>query len=96
MRKKGEVWTAQQIELAQDLVRRKANDVVFMKLLGTPKKTAQNKLYRMQFPLSVNHYVDSRISVPEEVWEDRNRRLMAQKSLTATLLGDPEPGRAKL
>ncbi len=34
--------------------------------------------------------------VPAEVWEDRNRRLMAERSITAVMFGDPEPGRRRL
>lgn len=45
---------------------------------------------------TINHVVEPRIVVPAEVLEDRERRHAAPRSLTALILGDPEPGRARL
>ena len=91
-------WSAQQVEQAKMLCEQKASEELFVRLTGHSKKAAYNKLNRARYSHAVGHYVmtETRISVPDDVIEDRNRRLMAQKSLTATLLGDPEPGRAKL
>lgn len=49
---------------------------------------------RKLFP--INHIVEPRVIVPAEVLEDRDRRNAAQRSLTALVCGDPEPGRARL
>jgi hypothetical protein len=46
--------------------------------------------------MKIDHVTERAPSIPDEVWDDRNRRLMAQRSLTAMLCGDPEPGRVRL
>jgi len=91
-------WSAQQIEQAKMLYEQRASEELFVRLTGHSKKAAYNKLNRSRYSHAVGHYVmtDTRISVPDDVWEDRNRRLMAQKSLTAQLLGDPEDCRRRL
>lgn len=54
------------------------------------RRKSQRKEY------TINHVVEPRIVVPAEVLEDRERRHAAPRSLTALILGDPEPGRARL
>lgn len=88
MRKKGDLWTPQEIELAQSLIKQRATNEVFLKLLGRPKETCRNKLYRVQFPSAVHHYAGEKIKIPDQVIEDRNRRLMAQQRP----FGDPPVG----
>jgi hypothetical protein len=45
-----------------------------------------------------NHVVSELVNivVPKAVIEERNLRCMAPRSLTAILMGDPEPGRVRL
>ena len=40
--------------------------------------------------------IEQRITVPDHVLADRERRLMAERSLTAAFFGDPEPNRVRL
>lgn len=49
---------------------------------------------RKEFP--INHIAEPPIVVPAKVLEDRERRASSQRSLTALIFGDPEPGRVRL
>jgi hypothetical protein len=85
-------WTAQEDELARTLLRQRAKNEIFVQLLGRSKRTAECRMHRLGAPASKikeSGFYVSRISVPEEVIEDRNRRLMAGKSLTGWICGDP-------
>jgi hypothetical protein len=93
-------WTAQETELARDLLLKNASHEQFILLLGRTKKSADSKLrradkYTFGTIKSSGHYVQGSVPIPKEVVADRNRRLVArmQLDLTAVLMGDPEPGR---
>lgn len=91
------LWTAQETELAEKLIFDGASDAVCRSLLGKSRQACRDRVIRAQnqregISNAVNHYVNTRIDIPPEVEADRDRRLLAQRSLTATLLGDPAPG----
>jgi hypothetical protein len=46
--------------------------------------------------MRIDHVVERAPVIPEEVLQDRLRRSMAPRSLTAILCGDPEPCRRRL
>lgn len=98
MKAEVKTWTSQETELARELYQQRAPNEVFVELLGRTKTCAASRLNRVNAPSAVGHFVssESKVNVPDHVWEDRNRRLMAPKSLTARLCGDPEPGRSAL
>lgn len=91
-------WTADQVELAKKLVLEKAANEIFIRLLGHTIHQAKQKLIRLAY--CERRLADDRVLpatiVPADVLEDRNRRLMADRDLTARLMGDPEPGRVRL
>lgn len=99
---RSKIWTAQETELAEKLVAEKASDQVCQSLLGRTRQACKDRLSRVVnkqngISSAVNHYVSGySVKVPPEVLHDRERRLMAPRSLTAILMGDPETGRVRL
>lgn len=92
------MWTPQEIELGKELLDRVASQDECWKLLGRTRQAIRDKLRRVEFDESVKNglIAAGRVIVPDSVIEDRNRRLMARKSLTGMLMGDPEPNRQRL
>lgn len=84
-------WTAQEIEVAARLVADNASEQICQATLGRTRQACRDKLRRSQKFVS-----PPKMQVPDHVLDDRNRRLMAGKSLTGWLMGDPEPNRARL
>lgn len=69
------------------------------RLLDRSMQAISTKLERMRHGRTrIVHFEKNNIRfvIPQACIEDRNRRSMAAKSLTAILMGDPEPGRARL
>lgn len=83
-------WTEEETELAKRLMRANASDEEFWAAVGRSKKVAVQRLDRQRYRASIDKRpMPSTMKVPESVIEDRNRRLMARKSLTGMLMGDP-------
>ena len=85
-------WTPREDQLARTLVALRASNELFIARLGRDKKAALCRLSRLDMEMGKikeSGFYVRRISVPEEVIEDRNRRLMAGKSLTGWICGDP-------
>jgi hypothetical protein len=98
------LWTSQEDELSAHLFRQRAPDEVFRQLLGRSKRTCEDRRTRLRRQRegmgsnAVHHYVmGAKVNVPDEVYEDRNKRMIArmQMDLTSVLCGDPEPGRRR-
>ena len=93
-------WTPQETELAEELVRKNATDRMCWAQLNRSKKSCVARLRRIgcraiRPAVPMNHYViNHKIQIPPEVYEERNRRLMARMDmdLTAQLCGDPPRG----
>lgn len=92
------VWTADHVELAKKLLKERASNEIFVRLLGHTIHQARQKLVRLAYHERrlANDPVKPAIIVPPEVIEDRNRRLMADRDLTAALMGDPPRGYSAL
>lgn len=91
-------WTPQETELAKSLIEQGATNEMFLSLMGRTRRCAESRLRRVQDSfghiMASGHYAgDGNIKVPPEVWEDRNRRLMAQpRDLSGALFNDPPIG----
>ena len=59
------------------------------------RANALRRELRLFTPNSGHRVLVDKIDVPETVIEERNQRLMAPRSLTAILMGDPEPNRRR-
>jgi hypothetical protein len=99
MRAKVKTWTAQETELAEALLAEKATNEMCLAALGRTKRCCESRIGRIKNPYgsikaSGNYVMDARIEIPPEVFEERNKRLMAryQMDLTGQLCGDPIPG----
>lgn len=60
--------------------------------LNQQKTKAKTQTIRMK----IEHDHERVPAVPNEVWEDRNRRMAQPRTLTAWLMGDPAPGTSAL
>lgn len=93
-------WTEREKAIALELVRKKATDAECMAAIGRNYRACYLKTERLiHYPARWLRFpVEQKISLPDSVIEDRNRRLMAkyEMSLTGIICGDPEPGRARL
>lgn len=93
-------WTAQETELAEKLIAENATEEMCQAILGRTRQACADRLRRATDSFGniqkSGFTLEARVSIPPEVVNDRNKRLMARKSLTAQLMGDPEPGRARL
>jgi hypothetical protein len=87
-------WTAEETELALKLLRDNASDATIRSTIGRTKFACYDRLKRIGRPFS--EPTAPQINVPDYVLEDRNRRWMAPRSLTAVIFGDPEPNRVRL
>jgi hypothetical protein len=67
-------------------------------IMGRSIPAVEAKLFRMRnYAPRVHHERASPATVvSQSALDDRNRRMMAQRSLTAQFFGDPEPGRSAL
>lgn len=87
-------WTPEEIVLARKLLNEKAPKTAFQEQLNRTRQACLDKVTRM------DGNKDSKpamaLVVPPEVIEDRVKRLMAPRSLTAFLMGDPAPHQSAL
>ena len=95
------LWTAQETELAEQLVSENAKNEIFQTLLGRSGQACRDRLSRVRVASldrsnTGNKFANGlpSMKVPAHVIEDRNRRLMArmQMDLTGIMCGDPVPG----
>ena len=90
-------WTAQETELAEKLIAENATNPIFQSLLGRSKQACRDRISRVNNsnrgdvgPSFANGLPP--MNIPAHVIEDRNKRLMAQRSITSLLMGDPPEG----
>lgn len=88
-------WTDEETKIAEQLIKRHAKNDEFLATIGRSKTVAKQRLDRVRYHTGVENR-SSLMKVPDHVLEDRNRRLMARKSLTAAICGDPEDCRQRL
>jgi len=87
-------WTAKETEVARKLLRENASDATIRATIGRTKFACYDRLKRLGQPFTAP--VRPQITIPDHVLEDRNRRYMVARDLTAVLMGDPEPNRVRL
>lgn len=93
------LWTPQETELAIQLLDDGADDERCQAVLGRTLQGCRDRIRHCKDSfgnIRKSGFSVSNNSVPQSVIEDRNRRLMARKSLTGMLMGDPEPNRQRL
>ncbi len=91
-----EAWNANNTEIAREMLARDAPDEEFMRILGRTKRAADHRMRRVKQAARMIPGAPTQIQSPPSVIEERNARSLQSKSLTASLMGDPEPGRARL
>ncbi len=91
-----EAWNAANTEIARQMLARDAPDEEFMRILGRTKRAADHRMRRVKQAERMIPGAPTQIKIPTSVIEERNARCLQTKSLTAFLMGDPEPGRARL
>lgn len=93
------IWTDSETALAREMLDRDAPDAEFMPALGRTKNATRARINRVNFRATMwspeGKFVPY-TKVPPHVAEDRIARQSAVKSLTASLMGDPEPMRSAL
>lgn len=85
-------WTDEETEIARELVKRDAHDREFRSAVGRSKTAAKARLDRVLHRSVIDKRANPSnvlFKIPVEVIEERERRLKAQRSLTAILMGDP-------
>ena len=88
-------WTAQETELAESLVDRRASDEECMAAVGRNFNACYCRVVSRKG--SIRHpRVQPPPNVPSDVLHDARRRLTAPRTLTAWLCGDPAPGQSAL
>jgi hypothetical protein len=90
-------WTAEEeatIKVLMDEGRKPRQIALHM---GKPLQTIYSKMQHMRQPGRAFH-IDllPRVTVPQHCLEDRDRRLTAERDLTAEFFGDPAPGQSAL
>lgn len=93
-------WTKEEDEIARQLLASNAPDSAFRSTIGRTRESAKSRMERERFKAFMKDRpklasVPSKV-IPDEVWLDLERRMKAPRSLTAILMGDPEPGRRRL
>lgn len=94
------MWSAQETELAEKLIRERASEATFQELLGRTRQACRDRMRRLEDTYGRFRCAGPavpKIKVPDSVIEDRNRRLMSRSemSVTAIAFGDPEPTRQR-
>lgn len=89
-------WTAEQItELVRlrDVEKRQWNKI--SRILGRPIQTCVYQ-YGKVGDLADRRDLDRVRNIPVDVWNDAQRRNLAERSITAFICGDPAPGQSAL
>lgn len=92
MNKHGQLWTPQETELAIQLMDEGADDAKCQAILGRSRQGCKDRIRHCKDSfgnIKKSGYSVSTKEIPQAVIDDRNRRLMARKSLTGMLMGDP-------
>jgi hypothetical protein len=93
-------WTNEETELARQLFAARAPEAEFRRRLpGRSKATAWQRVNLVDYPAArVGDYLalEPRPEVPDDLWDDRDRRANAPRSLTAWFFADPAPGYSAL
>jgi hypothetical protein len=95
---KGKAWTKEQTDLAREMLARNAPNAEFWDALGRSKFAARDRMAREAFKAYRANWkapVDLSLKTPPEVLADLESRKRSQRSLTAIILGDPEPCRRR-
>lgn len=91
LRRTPKPWTAQEVELAEQLIAAGADEATCPNLLGRTKQACRDRMRRVSS--AVGHEVSVKLNIPPEVWDERNRRLMAApRDLTGAMFNDPPIG----
>lgn len=91
-------WTAEETEIAKQMLADGANDAAFRARLDRSKEAALARMDRVAYGAAAvgrkpTYTVASgRAAVSEQAYADAARRLLAPRSITALLMGDPGEG----
>lgn len=97
----GTTWTAEQTELARKMLARFAPEHEFRAAFGKSKAAAKDRVHRENIKLArarkppIRVQSETSLGIPSEVLADLETRKHSQRSLTAILMGDPEPARRR-
>lgn len=86
------LWSAQETELAVQLMSEGADNAKCLATLGRTRQACKDRIRHCRDAagnIDTSGISISVMNIPPHVLEDRNRRLMAPKTLTAMLMGDP-------
>jgi hypothetical protein len=96
--KHAKFWTSQETELAEKLLKENASNELCLAMLGKTKKACLHRVWRARRDevnrrsrVAPRPYVQETKIIPQELIEERNRRLTAPRSLTSIICGDPPP-----
>lgn len=94
---KGMRWTEEEEATLKQLIGegRKARQIAHF--MGKELQPVYSKIQQMRQPGRQLHIeLDPRVYVPEHIKEDRDRRMRAERDITAEFFGDPVPGQSAL
>jgi len=88
---------AQDEELLEQLLAEGRSPMQIASIMGKTRSAVNSKIQSMRMDQTRIHIERiPRIEVPRWCLEDRDRRLSAERSLTAEFFGDPAPGQSAL
>jgi len=91
------VWMAQDEALLEQLLAEGRSPMQIASIMGKTRSAVNSKIQSMRMDQTRIHIERvPRIEVPRWCLEDRDRRLGAERSLTAEFFGDPRPGQSAL
>ena len=83
-------WTLEDETLLESLLAEKISPVRIASRMGKTRSAVNSKIQSMRMdPARLHIEREPRIQVPQRCLEDRDRRMLAERSLTAEFFGDP-------
>ena len=90
-------WTEQETTTIIGLLNEGVRPRNIAELMGKDLQTIYSKIQQLRQPgRSVHIEMLPRVRVPPSLLEDRNRRMNAERDITAEFFGDPKPGQSAL
>lgn len=86
----GERWSTKDVDGLKSMIQQRMKSMDIATVLGKSLRSVQNKIQYLAQPRQVVHVeLPARVSVPPHILEDRDRRMAAERDLTAQFFGDP-------
>lgn len=93
----GDRWSEEEEARLMEMVRQRMKPREIAEVLGKRTRTVQNKI---QYVTNVRRVLyaepTDRVWTPPHLLEDRDRRMKAERDITAEFFGDPRPGQSAL